>query len=266
MNSGISKVIIGLAVVLATLFCISGCNRVPAEQVAKVDTGNRFFDSSKDVRIAELEAKIKAQEDQVAADERLGQYAINMMFRSRDGAALSDGVKLMIARGIVRVSNDILSGNLDWQHGLILALHIESNFQRFAQSPTGPKGMGQLARKTFHEAMGDCGVKGLKDNDVWETELNLYAAACYFRKILEMPEVGGDPMIAVAYYNQGPNSADAKTYAKTGDLSNLEALRYVAKFAFLKNRNTDTVEPGKPAISDLPAPKFNPTQKIDSKN
>lgn len=186
-------------------------------------------------------------------DQKLGQYAINMMYRSTEGRKLSDGKKLVLARAIVRVSNDIFE-NEEHKRAFITALAIESQFNRMAQSPTGPKGYAQLAKKSFHEALENCGVKNVNDDDVWETDLNLYAGACYFRMMLELPEVGGDPFIAIVAYNQGPASKDLKTYAKNGSLEGIEPLKYVAKFAFLKRTTTDAKEEGVPAIHDIQKP------------
>lgn len=217
-----------------------------------------------DSRVEELESQIKKIKDQEDADNRMGQYAINMMYRSYEGRKLSDGKKLVLARAIVRVTNEIFELE-EHKKAFIAAVAIESQFVRTAQSPTGPKGYAQLARASFHEAMAACGVKNVNDDDVWETDLNLYAGACYFRLMLELPEVAGDPFIAIVAYNQGPASKDLKTYAKNGSLDGLEPLKYVAKFAFLKRTTTDTKVKGVPAIGDLPSP--NPSGlKVSSEN
>lgn len=185
------------------------------------------------------------------ADTALGQYAINMMYRSTQGKKLSDGKKQILARAIVRVSNDIFVDPMH-KRAFIAVLEIESGFQRFAQSPTGPKGYAQLAKATFHESMANCGVTGLTDEDVWETDLNLYAGACYFRMMLERND--NDPFVAIVAYNQGPSSSSAKTYSKYGSMDNTEALKYLAKFSFLQRNTTDTKIPNIPSIQDLPTP------------
>jgi len=205
-------------------------------------------------RLAELELRIKESDAQAEADHRLGQYTVNMIFKSPGGRKLSDARKLVLARAIVRVANEILETEVH-RHAFIQALSIESEFQRFAQSPTGPKGYAQLAKQTFYESMRGCGVTQLNEEDIWETDINLYAGACYFRKMLEMPANQGDPFMAAVAYNQGPNSQAAKGYAKTGDMTDLEPLRYVAKMAFLKNTTTDAKTVNAPSISDLPKAK-----------
>lgn len=216
--------------------------------------------------VAELEEKLKQNEAKLAAitaqeeaDQRLGQYAINMMYVSGAKDKLSDAKKQILARSIVRVANDIFEKE-DAKKAFIAVLAIESAFQRFAQSPTGPKGYAQLARKSFHEAMSDCGVENLSDDDVWETDINLYAGACYFRKVLDAFD--GDQLAAIVAYNQGPNSDSAKTYSKYGSLDNIEALKYVARFSFLKRKVTDQKTPNVPHIKELPKP--NPTNPINA--
>jgi Transglycosylase SLT domain len=190
-------------------------------------------------------AALKAKEDE---SNRLGQYVINMMYWCGAKDKLSDGNKQVLASDIVEVSNAIFEKE-DTKKAFVAVIAIESCFQRFAQSPTGPKGYAQLAKVSFHEALGDCGINNLKDDDVWNTKLNLYAGACYFRKVLE--RFNGDTYAAIVAYNQGPNSEAAKTYAKHGWMDNTEALKYVARFSFLDRKVTDKQEPGVPAIQEL---------------
>jgi len=203
-------------------------------------------------KAAAAEAELVKIEEQRLKEERLGQYAVNMMFRTYKGEKLSDGKKQVLARAIVRVATEIFETE-EHRRAFVAALAIESQFDKFAQSPTGPKGYAQVAKASFHEGMGLCGLK-VFDEDVWETDLNLYAGACYFRMILEMPSVNNDPFIAIVAYNQGPNSIDLKTYSKNGRMEKLEPLQYMAKFAFLKRTTTDGKMSGVPAIGDLPTP------------
>ena len=206
----------------------------------------------RDVRIVELETQLKAIHDREEAEARLGQYAVNMMFKSPNTVKnLSPARMLTLAQAIVRVSSDIFD-NDEQKHSFIAALQIESQFIKFAQSPTGPKGLGQVARATFHYALERCGVKGANDDDVWETDLNLAAAACYYKE--QIVNNNGDVFAAIVAYNQGPEAADSKTYAKYGHIDGLEPLKYVAKFGFILRNTTDKKVPGVPAISDLPKP------------
>jgi hypothetical protein len=79
-----------------------------------------------------------ARQSQEDEDQALGQYTVNMMFRSAQGRKLSDGKKQVLARAIVRVANDIFTNPVD-KKAFVTVLEIESGFQRFAQSPTGLK-------------------------------------------------------------------------------------------------------------------------------
>lgn len=199
--------------------------------------------------------KLAAQEE---ADLRLGQYAINAMYKAGAKDKISDAKKQVLARAIVRVSNDIFQKDED-KKAFISIIAIESAFQRFVQSPTGPKGYSQVAKAAFIESMRDCGVTNLHDEDVWETDLNLYAGACYFRKQIDANN--GDQYMAMIAYNQGPSSDSLKSYAKNGSMDNIEVLKYMAKFTFLKRTLTDTKQPNIPSINDLPKPSSNKKSK-----
>lgn len=222
--------------ILAIVLVMVGCNQIAATP-GQIDA----------------ERQLEKIKQQAQVDEKLGQYTVNMMHRSVAGSHLSAAYQLSLAGDIVEVADNILETE-DHRRGWIVAVEIESQFQRFAQSPTGPKGFGQLAKKSFHEALEACGLKNVNDGDVWDTKLNLYASACYFRMMLELPNVNGDPGMAIVAYNQGPNAESIKTYSRSGDIANAEALKYVAKFTYLKGKNTDAKTPDAPAIADLPKP------------
>lgn len=199
-----------------------------------------IFDANNKVKQVQLQLDvIKAKED---IDNKLGQYAINAMYKTAAKDKLSDARKQVLARAIVRISNDVFE-NDDNRRAYIAVVAIESGFMKYAQSPTGPKGLTQVAKATFTEAMKDCGVVNLNEDDVWETDINLYAGACYFRKLLDI--TNGDPYMAIVMYNQGPNSDSAKSYEKHGSTDNIEALKYVFKFTYLKRVVTDKKENGK---------------------
>jgi soluble lytic murein transglycosylase-like protein len=202
-------------------------------------------------RSTELETQLRKIQEKEEADLRLGQYAINMMYATPAGKLLSDGRKQSLAQGIVRVANDIFNTEEN-KKAFVAVIAIESGFQKLAQSPTGPKGYSQVARKSFYEALEACGVSNLNDDDVWDTDLNLYAGACYFQKLLI--QHNQDPFLAIVAYNQGPNSEAIKTFSKSGSLESPEALKYVAKFTFLNRTVKDEKQPNIPAIQDLPRP------------
>jgi hypothetical protein len=237
------KYVVGISAVVAALSGF-GIARLTSATPLTINTTSIVPDASV---VAEL-TKYKERE---VADQKLGQYVINMMYMSpRTVKELSPARMQVIARSVVRVSNDIFDNDQN-KRDFIMALQIESGFLKYAQSPTGPKGLAQLARKTFHEALADCGVDLVKDDDVWETDLNLYAGACYFKKQLLQFK---DSHFAVVAYNQGPESDSAKVYAKTGWMEEKEPLQYLAKYSFLERKVDDKKKDGVPAIADLPKP------------
>lgn len=216
--------------------------------------GNQFTSvSGKSISLVDSAAReqLRKYTEQEEADLKLGQYAINAMYKAGAKDRISDAKKQVLARAIVRISNDIFNREED-KRAFISIIAIESAFQRFVQSPTGPKGYSQVAKAAFYESMKDCGVTGLHKEDVWETDLNLYAGACYFRKQIDANN--GDQYMAMIAYNQGPSSASLKSYIKSGSMENIEVLKYMAKFTFLKRTLTDTKQPNIPAIEALPKP------------
>jgi len=194
-------------------------------------------------RLENLEQLLTKQAATVEAEEKLGQYAINMMMATYGGKQLSDARKQSLARQIVKVTTDVFTTE-DQRRAFIMVIAIESQFQKFAQSPTGPKGLAQVAKRTFVEALGHCGMKNVHPDDVWDSDLNLYAGACYFRAQLE--DSNGDLFIAAVRYNQGPASKEAKEFAKTGSLTNVEALRYIAKVTFYRRTVDDKKKENSP--------------------
>lgn len=211
---------------------------------------------------AEKELRIIKEREE--ADLVFGQYILNQMARCNKAKSISDGMKMVITQALVRNANLVFEDNMEHKKGFVNALAIESCFLRFAQSPTGPKGYGQLARATFHESMKLCGVGSVKDDDVWETELNILGSACYFKKILLMDSVDGDPGSAIVGYNQGPGSDAFKTYTKSGYMENLEALKYVGKFSFLTRKTPETQAKNAMSIHDLP--KVSPPTVADARS
>jgi len=203
-------------------------------------------------RLMAINADYVKMKEIETADIALGQYAINMMYHAGAGNKISNARKQTLARSIVKTANDVYD-SIDHKKAFIAVIAIESSFQRFAQSPTGPKGLSQVAKAAFKEGLALCGIPTADDEDVWDTDINLYAGACYFRNLLE--KNNGDPYIAIVAYNKGPNSDSIKTYAKNGSLNDVEALKYVAKFNFLKR----TVPEGK--IPNIPA--FEATSNTD---
>lgn len=184
-----------------------------------------------------------------AADNALGQYTINMMHHAGANLKLSEARRQILARSIVKVANDVYE-SVDHKKAFIAVIAIESGFQKYAQSPTGPKGLSQVARAAFKEGLALCGIPSANEDDVWDADINLYAGACYFRNLLE--KNNNDPYIAIVAYNKGPNSESIKTYTKNGNLDDVEALKYIAKFNFLKRTTPEGKIPNVPAFEATP--------------
>ena len=221
-------------------------------------------------RAVAAEAELMRISKQEVEDEKLGQYVINMTYMTTAGRAKSDAWKMSFAQDFVQVSKDIFNVENDSQEFSLEerekrvkeqreawagALAIESSFNKMAQSPTGPKGYGQLAKASFHEAMKVCGLKAV-DEDVWETKLNLYASACYFKMILKHPKIEktNDVKGAMIAYNQGMASKDFANYLKGGMTNGIEPLKYISRVNFMLNRTTAEVVPGQTIFKDLTTP------------
>jgi len=191
-------------------------------------------------RAAQLETKLKGYTDQEEADMRLGQYAINMMVMCEKSLSkdkrLSQARKQVLAGDIVRTTNGVFE-SIEHRHAMIAVWAIESCFQKFAKSPTGPKGLSQVSHAAFTEAMAACGVTDFSDSDVWDDTINLLAGSCYFRQQLKNHD--NDIFQALVAYNQGPASDSVKTYTKNGNLSAIEPLKYIAKFTYLSRNVSD---------------------------
>lgn len=205
----------------------------------------KLTESISQTQISELKQQLAILKSQEEQDMALGQYVINMMYQTRAGNVISNALKQVIAQALVRITNSVFD-NPEHRKAFVAVVAIESEFLRTAQSPTGPRGLSQVAKAAFKEGLQDCGITDIKDNDVWEMDINLYAGACYFKTLLE--KSGGDPYIAIVAYNQGLNSTDMKTYSRTGWMDGKEALKYVARFNYLKRTVKEEKAPEAPAI------------------
>lgn len=192
-----------------------------------------------------LSSALETQSVKEQAEQQIGQYAINMMFECYPAVKMSSGAKQMMARRIAKVATDVYE-TVDQREHFVMIVAIESCFQKYVQSPTGPKGLTQVARSSFFEALKvNCGVKDVNEEDVWDTDLNLYAGACYYRAQIEAAH--GNLPLASLRYNQGPESKAAKSYAKGGRFDNTEGLQYLASISFLKEKGSDQPVPGHPS-------------------
>lgn len=237
-------------------------------------------------QLNDIKAKEAAKYD---ADTRIGQYVINMMYKSDQTVKeLSPAMMQIMARNIVLDTNQVMteekSGQVDvaMQQIFIGAVQLESKFLKFAQSPTGPKGLSQTTKSTFHAALKFCNLNDVHDNDVWDTDLSIIAGACYFkwlyvsyrdgfyvdkngkatdRKIC--PDNPNKPTLtemcagqhASVAYNQGESSKAIKDFLKSGILSEQEPALYNGKVMFNWNTTPDVPMVSVPHVRDLPQAK-----------
>ena len=281
-----------LAVAAAAIIGVSLAGYMVSVGRAASTSPQLASDKSAD-RVAALEqelSKIKNQaSEKEEADDRLGQYIVNMMYMDQKTVKeLSPGAMQMMARNIVLDTNQVMrdekAGRVDvaLQQIFIGAVQLESGFMRFAQSPTGPKGLSQTTKSTFHAALKFCGINDVHDSDVWDQDLSIIAGACYFkwlyvsyrdgyfvdkegkatdRKIC--PDNPANPILkdmcagqaASVAYNQGENSQAIKDFLKSGILRQPEPALYNGKIIFNWTHTPDVPMVGGLNVKDLPTAK-----------
>ncbi len=170
---------------------------------------------------------------QEAEDLKLGQFILNEMTVVH--ATIDDSKKQILARSVIKVADDIFPSYED-RKTFVTMLAIESKFNRTAKSPTGAVGIAQIIPSFANDHGGPCGIKNLKVDDLYDTDINLAVGACYLRFCLETFKDGN---LALAAYNAGHNSKTVEAYAKSGDMNNPETLKYIAKYVFLMQTPDD---------------------------
>lgn len=183
---------------------------------------------------AELALLNKMREEQGLKDQfkgRIKDFALARMDQVK--SKLSPLRRDLLAANIAEVASRVFERE-DHAQAFVSVLAIESGFNRSAQSPTGPRGLGQVARAAYAEGLKRCTDLAFSDDDAWDVEVNLLSSSCYFKTILDgLAE--GNVFVAIIAYNAGPNSEDVKTFKKTGRIEGSEPLRYLAKFVHLTN-------------------------------
>ncbi|CAB5220792.1 LT_GEWL domain containing protein [uncultured Caudovirales phage] len=189
---------------------------------------------------AKFDLEQKKIQENTEADQKLGQYTINLI--SRDYPELDNSKKQILARMIVQVASDMFT-DPNHKKAFVAVISIESKFHRDARSPTGAVGLTQIIPNYANDHGRPCEIYNVKPEDLLDAQTNLAVGACYFRFLLE--RYNGDIFAAISGYNAGHNSKTAEIYSKSGDMSNAETLRYIAKFVFLYNNVPDNkqVEP-----------------------
>lgn len=212
-----SYVIAGLTVAL--LLALGACN-YEANQLIKLGEQSRAAQVTKTAEVGKLETKSRTKAFALA---RMEQVKSKLSPLRRD----------ILSTQISEVASKVFEDREDHAQAFVTVLAIESGFNKFAQSPTGPRGLGQVAKGAFAEGLKSCTKLAFNDEDVWDVEVNLLASGCYFKSMLAA--AGGNPYVAIVSYNQGGASNDSKNFKKTGSLDGKEPLQYLAKFVFLSN-------------------------------
>lgn len=89
---------------------------------------------------SKLEAAAKVVADKEEADQCLGQYVINLMYKSpKTVKEVSPAAQQVLAMNIVRDTGHVMVEDVFMKHFFIGAIQYESQFLKYAQSPTGPK-------------------------------------------------------------------------------------------------------------------------------
>lgn len=190
-------------------------------------------DTQKDIlsaKVKELEAENTKLKKKAAVIEALEAVPLQEVVEQTISVCrtnISPALKAHLADMYTRVSGLRLEGDRIGQMFYVSIHCQESGLKPDAQSPTGPKGLGQMAKAAFHEGLEKCGMPKAKDEDVWIPELNATASACYFKYLLTLAGPGRYT-VALAAYNQGPNSEAVKNLQKYGNLREQESTAYVS--------------------------------------
>ncbi len=177
-------------------------------------------------KLAEVEAANKALIERTETIERMKKFVFKQMAVKK--VKFSEGKKDNIAQDLAEVVADIFERD-DHRMGYITMVGMESSFNTYAQSPTGPKGMAQTAKAAFFEGLAACSDLKYDHEDVWIGRIGLLAGACYYKRMLGPDIADGDPFTAGLAYNQGPASEDVKTWKKSGFIKPGEGDNYIKK-------------------------------------
>lgn len=212
-----------ILVIVSLIVCLAGAvmigdhfnnERIALQRVVKATADEKVEQQ----KVVELKARIKA-----FTLARMEQVKTKLSPLRRD----------ILSTQIAEVSAKVFQGREDHAQAFVTVLAIESAFNKNAQSMTGPRGLGQVAKAAMNEALKKCTDLSYADEDVWDVEVNLLASSCYFKTMLDMSE--GNPYVAIVSYNSGGSSNDTKSFKKTGSIQGEEPLRYLARFVFLSN-------------------------------
>jgi hypothetical protein len=173
--------------------------------------------------------QLRAISAQEADNQVVGKFAISLMNLSR--AQISDFHKQALAQSIVRVTQNVFS-SLEERKAFVVLVAIESRFDKNAKSPVGAIGLSQIIPRYAEEFAARCGITGLSQSDLTDTETNMLVGACQFKELLTTFD--GSVASALVAYNAGKSSVSLKEMQGLRNISNMETANYVSKFAYLK--------------------------------
>lgn len=173
----------------------------------------------------------KSKIDNLSEDEKLGNFALLMMDIS--GADLSPVRRTILARTLVRVSSEIFS-SYKHREAFVGLVAQESKFNVNAKSPVGAAGLTQVMPQYASGFAKLCGLNDFKPADLYDTELNLYLGACFYRDLLENKLINGNPIAAQVAYNSGQNGESLKSLLAQRSISNSETNNYSVMIGYKK--------------------------------
>jgi hypothetical protein len=176
----------------------------------------------------ESHKQLGALQQEARNDEEIGRFALVVMDLSR--APLSKVQRQVTAQTIARVTKGIFS-TMEERKAFTVLLAIESKFNRNAKSSAGAVGISQVIRGYAKEFGKKCGIVGLVDDDLTETETNMLVGACQFKDLLK--SMDGVVELALVAYNAGSASKSINELRSLGSITNSEAANYIPKYSYL---------------------------------
>ncbi|MEK9661909.1 MAG: lytic transglycosylase domain-containing protein, partial [Alphaproteobacteria bacterium] len=141
--------------------------------------------------------------------------------RAAKRAQREDGALSPFAYPMVRLPAPLDAATVSEQALLLALIRQESGFDRRAVSGSGARGMMQLLPSTAKLVARKLGVPYARDRLTADPAFNIQLGSAYFADLLE--RFDGEPALALAGYNGGPNNVDRWIAAygdpRKGDLS-----------------------------------------------
>jgi len=146
--------------------------------------------------------------------------------------ALQDNVVLLAAGYPTPKTPD----GVELERALTLAItRQESEFDRYAKSPSGAMGMMQLLPGTAKETARKRGLE-FDEEQLWEPEYNMTLGSHYLSRLVD--NYDGSYVMAIAAYNAGPGNVRkwAQNFGTPGNTAD-GAVEWIEKIPFSETRN-----------------------------